>query len=320
MRKQLFIGVIVSALCLYFVFRGLSVRDVGKAMQQANFHWVVVALLIYACGYMTRAVRWEVLMKPIKPLPALQLLGPMVIGFFANNVLPFRMGELVRAHVTGQKFGISRTASLGTIVLERIFDTLSFLSIFLAVALFFPFPSAVKHAAYALGFACGGLIVVLFLASKHQDRAHALIDHLPLSNKWREKIQHILVNFTHGISGMTQGAYVAQALVLSLVVWLIEGTTVYLIARAFPIHLTYPQAYFLLFFLGLSVTLPQAPGYVGTVELFGVTALSLLGIPREQGLPVILTIHGTQFCFIALLGGLALWQEGLSFGSIFKET
>ena len=64
--------------------------------------------------------------------------------------------------------------------------------------------------------------------------------------------------------------------------------------------------------MGLSVTLPQAPGYVGTMELFGVTALLWLGIPREQGLPIILTIHATQFLFILLLGCWALWHEGLS--------
>ena len=78
----------------------------------------------------------------------------------------------------------------------------------------------------------------------------------------------------------------------------------------------YGQAFFLLFALGLSVTLPQAPGYVGTFELFGVTALTFLGIPKDQGLAVILAVHGTQFIFITLLGSLALWKEGLTFRSL----
>jgi glycosyltransferase 2 family protein len=105
---------------------------------------------------------------------------------------------------------------------------------------------------------------------------------------------------------------ITAALFLSLIIWTLEGTTLYLIARAFPIPFNYPQAFFLLFFLGLSVTLPQAPGYVGTLELFGVTALGLLGISKESALPVILTIHGCQFGFVTVLGLLALWREGLS--------
>jgi uncharacterized protein (TIRG00374 family) len=320
MRKQLLIGVGISLLCLYFVFRGLSIRDVGQAMRHADVRWLAAAMSVYACGFMMRAIRWEVLMKPIKPIPAVDLLRPMVIGFFANNVLPFRMGELVRAHVTGQKFSISRTASLATIVVERIFDTISFLTIFLAVALFFPFPGAVRHAALVLGIGCAGLIIALLIASTHEHLAHRVIDRLPLRASWKEKARGLLKNFTQGVSGMTQASFVIKAVTLSMVVWFIEGTTVYLITRAFPINLSYPQAYFLLFFLGLSVTLPQAPGYVGTVELFGVTALSLLGVPREMGLPVILAIHGCQFAFIAMLGVFALWKEGVTLGSLLKPA
>jgi uncharacterized protein (TIRG00374 family) len=312
-KKQLFFGLIVSGICLYFVFRGLSLRDVWTAMRQAQLIWILAAMALYACGYAMRAVRWAGLIEPIQKIPAGQLVRPLIIGFFANNVLPFRMGELVRAHVTGQKFNISRTASLGTILLERICDTISFLTIFLAVAMFFPFPPGVKHAAYVLAVGCLTLIVLLFLASVHQHRAHQLLTHLPLSHRWQEKAQHMLVNFTHGVSGMKRGSFVIQALLLSMVIWLIEGSTLYLIARAFPIPFTFPEAFFLLFFLGLSVTLPQAPGYVGTVELFGVTALTLLGIPREQGLPLILTIHGMQFIFILILGVWALWKEGRLF-------
>jgi uncharacterized membrane protein YbhN (UPF0104 family) len=92
----------------------------------------------------------------------------------------------------------------------------------------------------------------------------------------------------------------------------------YLMAHSFSVPLHYPQSFFLLFFMGLSVTLPQAPGYVGTLELFGVTALALLGIPKSQGLPVILAIHGTQFTFILILGLWALWKEGLSFQAMVE--
>src|ERR1035441_6562237 len=87
-------------------------------------------------------------------------------------------------------------------------------------------------------------------------------------------------------------------------------------AGAFAVDVKYAGAFFLLFAIGLSVTLPQAPGYVGTFELFGVTALALLGIPKNQALPVILAIHGTQFTMIALMGTIGLWREGLSFHSL----
>src|SRR4051812_16941512 len=120
MRKQLIIGILISGLCLYFAFRGLSLRDVGASLQQADLRWIALALVVYSFSFGLRAFRWAKLMEPIKPTTSAEMLRPMVIGFFANNVLPFRMGELVRAHMAGKKLGISRTASLGTIVLERI--------------------------------------------------------------------------------------------------------------------------------------------------------------------------------------------------------
>jgi glycosyltransferase 2 family protein len=311
MRKQFFIGFSISAVCLYFAFRGLSVREIIHAMQQADLRWVALAVIVNLCGYGVRTLRWTALMASVKPVPPGRLLRPLLIGFFGNNVLPFRMGELVRAHVAGRTIGISRTASLGTIVLERLFDSLSFLTIFLCVMFFFPFPDAIRHAATIMGIGCILLIAILAFGSRSQARIQNWTARLPLSPKWREKLQSVLANFSQGISGMTHGPSVLKTIPLSIGVWALEATMLYLITQAFNVPFTYPQAFFLLFFLGLSVALPQAPGYVGTMELFGTTALSLLGIPREQGLPIILTVHGTQFMIIMTLGVWALWKEGL---------
>lgn len=312
MRLKFWISLLVAGFCLYWVFKGISFESLWTTLRQASPAWIVAAGGIYLSGYLFRAMRWEVLIKPIREVQAKDLFWPMVLGFFANNILPFRMGELVRAHISGRKFHISRTASLGTILLERICDTISFLTTFLAVALFFPFPWLVEKGALALGLACILTIGALLVIHTHQKRFHAIIESIKISDKWKKNIQDIVFNFSHGISGVKQPRYALAAILLSMVVWTLEGTFLYFMAKAFATPLTYPQSFFLLFFMGLSVTLPQAPGYVGTLELFGVTALSLLGIPKEQGLPVILAIHGTQFCFISLLGCCGLWKEGLS--------
>ena len=115
---------------------------------------------------------------------------------------------------------------------------------------------------------------------------------------------------------MTRPTAVLQTLLLSLLIWTLEGTVLYLISRAFGLPLPYAAAFFLLFFMGLSVTLPQAPGYVGTVELFGVAALTSLGFAKERALPVILAIHGFQFAFILAIGLWALGREGLTLSGL----
>src|SRR5262249_15425762 len=150
-----------------------------------------------------------------------------------NNVLPLRMGEFVRAHVTGNKFSISRTASLGTILLERLCDTLAFLSTFVAVALFFPFPRNVEKGAAALGITCAMVIISLIVILRHEERFYAIVHRLPIRPHWQGKIKDLVKNFAHGVSGMKRLEHVIGAMALSLVIWIIEGTMLYLMAHSF---------------------------------------------------------------------------------------
>ena len=318
----MWIGVLFAAVCLYYAFRGISLQEFCVVLMRARPGPIVAAIAMYLVCYYLRAERWSVLMQPIRPLSASVLFWPMIIGFFANNVLPLRMGEFVRAHVSGTKCGISRTASLGTILLERICDTISFLTTFLVASYFYPFPHPhyMEKGAWLLGSACLGVIAALILIRLHEARFHKILEACPLPTAWKTRIRNTTTHFIHSTSGITQPRYVIEAMFLSMIIWVMEGTFLYLMARAFVIDLKYAGAFFLLFAIGLSVTLPQAPGYVGTYELFGVTALTLLGIPKAQGLPVVLAIHGMQFIFITILGFLGLWKEGLSFHSMASTT
>jgi len=316
MRKSLWIGILVAVICLYVAFRGISLPQLGIALSHAHPGPIFIALAIYVIGYFLRALRWSILLKPVQAIKAPRLLGVMMIGYFANNVLPLRMGEFVRAHLCGKKFNISRTASLGSILLERIFDTLSFLSTFIAASFLYPFPRYMEKGAWLLGGACFLVIIALVFIRIYQHLFQRLIERTAVPPVWKIRIKELTSQFVHSTSGMTQPRYIIEALLLSLIIWMIEGTFLYCVMQSFEIHLPYAGAFFLLFALGLSVTLPQGPGYVGTFELFGVTALTLLGIPKEQALPVILTIHGTQFLFVCILGSLGLWKEGLSFQSL----
>jgi uncharacterized protein (TIRG00374 family) len=301
-------------------FRGISFREVGQALIHANPPLIVLAIVIYIVGYLMRTLRWSLLLKPVRRIRANHLFWPMMIGFFANNVLPLRMGEVVRAHICGKKFEISRTSSLGSIFLERICDTLAFLTTFLISSLFLPFPRYMENGAWLLGSGCIAAVVSVMIIRAHESRFHAIVNRFPLPEFWKERIKHLAGHFIHSTSGVTQPRYVIEAMILSLIVWTIEGTFLFFMARAFAVPVSYGQAFFLLFALGLSVTLPQAPGYVGTFEFFGVTALSILGIAKSQGLPLILAIHGTQFVFIGILGLIGLWQENLSIHSLTSTS
>lgn len=168
--------------------------------------------------------------------------------------------------------------------------------------------------------ACLLVIVVLLIIRRHEKTFHSILERSPVPKSWKGKINHFVTQFNQSTAQIHDPRYIIEVMALSLTIWIMEGTFLYLVTRAFSVNLPYAGAFFLLFALGLSVTLPQAPGYVGTFELFGVTALSLLGIPKEQGLPVVLAVHGLQFCFVAIMGMIGLWREGLSFHSLTSTS
>jgi glycosyltransferase 2 family protein len=320
MRRQMIFGMTIGLLCLYWAFRGINVHQVATALKQAQGQWIAIAMLLYGVGYILRSIRWKVLLTPIQPTNITTLLPILMIGFMANNLLPFRMGELIRAHFCGRKLQISRVASLGSIFIERITDSISFLLVFALAVMFFPFPPRIRSAAMGMGVLMAVLIIGLLLAS----RFHAFWKHqatrLPIPDHWKERFLHLFDKFILGLSGLNHAPTISLAMFISLLIWTVEGSFIFLIVHAFPVSISYLQAFVVLFFLGLSVALPQAPGYVGTMELFGTTALSLLGVPKDLGLSIILTIHAFQFAFILALGLWSLAHEGLTLSSLVTST
>lgn len=310
-------GLVLAAVCLWKAFKGIEFSTVLVGIRNANWLWIAFAMAVYSFGYLFRAIRWSLLLHPVKRIQPLALFNPMMLGWFANNVLPLRMGEIVRAYLAGKKFSVSVSATLATILLERICDTLAFLSTFLISALFFAFPHYIEKGAAALGGACVLAIATLVFISHHLSKFNAIVHRIPLiPHGLKEKVIHIAANFSHGVSTMKSVKDILGSLALSIVIWVLEGTVLYMFGRAFSIGMSYPASFFLLFFLGISVTLPQAPGYVGVMELFGVSALGILGVPKDQALPVILTLHAAQFVYVGVLGLWALSREGLTLGSI----
>src|SRR5581483_1514848 len=121
------IGFAFIGVTFYFLFRNIDWNKMLEAFSQFQLVWLIPALFIYLLGYIIRGFRWVVLLSPVKKCTFKSLFPTLIIGFMANNVLPARAGEFIRAHLNGKKEGLSRSASLGTIILERLFDGMAML-------------------------------------------------------------------------------------------------------------------------------------------------------------------------------------------------
>ncbi|MCP4401395.1 MAG: flippase-like domain-containing protein, partial [bacterium] len=140
MKLKFWLGILISIVCLYFVFRNIEVDKVLETMRSVNYFYLVLAAVLQVSTIVLRAERWKYLLAPIKKLTFKHLLPATMIGFMANNVLPARAGEFIRAYVIGKKENISKTTSFATIIIERVFDMITMLGFLVIILLFVKFP------------------------------------------------------------------------------------------------------------------------------------------------------------------------------------
>ncbi|HXG40830.1 MAG TPA: lysylphosphatidylglycerol synthase transmembrane domain-containing protein, partial [Candidatus Limnocylindrales bacterium] len=117
------LGIAVSVVALAIALRGVDLARTAEVLRSAAPVWVATMLAFNVADVAFRGLRWQRLLAPIRHVPYPRMFGYLLIGYLANNVLPARLGELVRSHVLGEREGVSRTTTLGTVVVERVIDT-----------------------------------------------------------------------------------------------------------------------------------------------------------------------------------------------------
>src|SRR5574340_1740284 len=121
-RWQFWLGIAVSAVFLYFALRNLQLGEVWEALKTAQYWWLLPGIAVYFVGVWVRAWRWHYLLRPLKKIPTKTMFPIVTIGYMGNNVFPARAGEVLRAAILKDREDVSISASLATIVVERIFD------------------------------------------------------------------------------------------------------------------------------------------------------------------------------------------------------
>lgn len=304
---------------MYFTSRNIDFASSLLYVRQANIYWILLAVAAYCSAFIVRAFRWKQLVEPLKQgVPPARLFSLLVIGFFMNNVLPLRLGEIVRANVAGQKLGVTRTGVLATILVERLFDGTTYITLFLVTVIFLPFPPWAKQSftAGAVVFASG--LALLYFLLKHRDIATKLMHKLPLPPAIRERAQKIFINFIDGLQVFSKGSALLKVFALSLVVWTIEGSVYLIMGQAFGMELSLFQCFFVMIIIGIGAILPTAPGYVGTVEFLGMTSLVFLGFNKNLAVGYIVTVHLLQLLSVSGMGIRSLIAEKISFGELVR--
>jgi uncharacterized protein (TIRG00374 family) len=264
---------------------------------------IVGAVFFLFVSYWIRAYRWGYLLLPIKTIATRPLLGATLIGFMGNYLLPFRAGEIMRAVAVGQNQNISKTAALGSIVLERVFDgiVISLVPLLVLAAVDLP-PWVVRvNVAFLVIYGLG--LAALAIATQRGWSEGWIVwaaARLPVS--FGRRVKSIATEFLQGMKGVNHTGALLPVVLLSFACWIVHGLYFFLIFAALDIELPFWAALILQTIIGIGVILPAAPGYVGNFEYFTVLALALFGVAQEVAFAYALLAHAGQFIPVTAVG------------------
>lgn len=311
-RIRLLVGVAISLILLYFTFRGLDWVEVGKALRSANYIFIALAALVILSAFGVRAMRWSWLLRPVAALRWRGLFSVVLIGFFGNYVLPAKTGELVRAYVLGKREGLSKSAILGSIAVEKTMDTLILFAILLTTLWTVQLPDEISNferaAAVFLILVIGGM---LLLAARGRHVSNLIVRGLQFVFPWwKERVARITHSFVDGLSVLYHGSSIGMVLLLSLVIWLMTTLNFWLIGQALGLNLPLYGYVIIVAVTNMSSFVPSAPGRFGTLEALSVFVLGLFNVDKNTAVLFPILLRLAQLMPI-LLGYFFLNREGV---------
>lgn len=302
------VGAAISVIALWLVLRTVDLGRTLDVLRRAEVGWIGLMAAFLGADVLVRAIRWQRLLVPIGAVPYRRMLAYLLIGYLANNVLPARLGELVRSHYLGDREGLSRTTTLGTVVVERVVDFGVVVAIAAAAILVLSVRGIVASAVL-VGIAFAALLVVAIAIgmAAHRlpgtDRVRAAVERWPRVGELARKMRS-------GLAVAGRPRTLVEALLLSVIAW---GSTVLAFAaagQAVGIELTIGQASLLAAGVALATAIPAGPANLGTFELAAVEIARAVGVDVHAAFAIALLVHAAIVVITSGGGAVALVRIG----------
>jgi uncharacterized protein (TIRG00374 family) len=314
---KFWLGLVVSIFFLALALRGLDLASFWTTVRHANYWWLIPGVAVYFVAVWARTWRWHYMLRHIRHISLARLFPIVVIGYMGNNVYPARAGELLRSYVLRRKEGVPLSASLATVVLERLFDGLVMLLFVFVTLPFAPLPSA--YATLVTIFSViffAALVVFLALAVRpaRMGRVYAWLVDRVVPTALRPRVHGLFDRFIVGLQSLRSPRELALILLSSTLIWLTETTKYWFVMQAFPFRVDFTVLMLMTAVVNLFTTLPSTPGYVGTFDLPGISILTAYNVPHNIATGYTLVLHVALWLPITALGALFMLLEHIGWG------
>jgi len=280
-------------------------------------------------GVWARAWRWHYLLRPLKSIPTRRLFPTVAIGYFGNNILPARIGEVLRAIVLKKDEEVPISASLATIIVERVFDGVVMLAfVFLNLPELARLTSSsgfvgdIRTLAMIGSGVFFGVLTIFLVAAMFPERTIALtraIVQRMVPQRYREKTLGLVERFLGGLASLRSPRGALMVFLTSIVIWLLETGKYWFVMHAFPFQVSFFTLMLMNGIVNLATTIPSAPGYVGTFDAPGIAVLQAYGIGKATAAAYTLILHIALWAPITALGGYYMLKKGIRWSEELKK-
>ncbi|MDI6769517.1 MAG: lysylphosphatidylglycerol synthase transmembrane domain-containing protein [Anaerolineales bacterium] len=332
-RWQFWVGLVISLFFMYLVVSKLEWGAFWLAVRTANYWWILPGVAVYFLAVWARAWRWHYLLKPIKPIKTRVMFPITCIGYMGNNIYPARAGEVLRAVVLKRREGVPISASLATIIVERIFDGVVMLAfVFVNLAQLAKLADVsvpvgkwevtIQDLAVWGSVAFFGALVIFLLAAMFPKVTakfgQRFIERL-LPVRLREKTSGILHKFLDGLESLRSPVNVLMVFITSVIIWLLETVKYWFVMHAFSFQVSFFTLMLMNGVVNLATTIPAAPGYIGTFDAPGIAVLQADGISKAVATGYTLVLHLALWLPITALGAYYMAREGIKWSDKLKK-
>jgi len=326
---KFWLGMLVSLVFLWLAVKDLKWDEFWNSLTHAQYLWLIPGIAVYFIAVWVRAWRWHYLLKPIKSIPTSVMFPITTIGYMGNNIYPARAGEVIRAVILKRHENVPVSASLATVIIERIFDGVVMLAfIFLNL-------SELKILNVDLGYlgnaqnlaiwgtlAFIGALIVFLVAAMLPTHTLALsewlIDHLTPQSV-RISLKSVTHKFLDGLASLRSPANVLMVFLTSVIIWLLETVKYWFVMHAFPFQVSFFELMLLNGIANIATTIPSGPGFFGTWELVTKAVLVAMGVNADVALGYGLVLHLALWLPITALGGYYWAKEGLNWNETLQS-
>ncbi len=304
------LAAIFAAVLLYYSLRGIEWQQVWAILARADLKYILIWLVVVTVSLVLRALRWRVLLSAEGPVDVPTAFWATSAGYFGNNFLPFRAGEVVRTLMISARTGMSKSFVLTTALSERIFDAITLVGVAAILLLTLPAqPGWFSHAAKPFSILGLGGVLAIVLLPKLEPLWASLLRKLPIPVGLTEKLIGVMEQVLAGIRALHDARRLFSFIAFTFAIWSCDTVTAVIGMNALGLSMSFSVAFLLITGLAMGSALPSTPGYVGIYQFVAVSVLMPFGFSKTDAIAYILLFQALQYANYAVWGVLALTRN-----------